>query len=619
MSTNRAKRKRISPKAKHSGNVRPADNVTAELPDDGKKQMRFELLLIAILLVFGAYQSVIYFGHQVVPNSDFSSFADTARPLLSFKLPGSLKRVPGLGLLQIGLAQLVGGNHPLLTAGWLLNAILNPLNLVLLYLVGKEFLGRSAVWFALVAGVNPWVLSMLVEPLVETTLVFLILLTFLFILRRSSWCYLFAAMATMIRQEGAALILAAFVVDVVYSWTWRQRGIVLAKAGAAAVPLGLWMLATFMRHEVSSGKGSYLNYYGHGTVVGEYVYLLWRGAFDTLVVLPDEARAMFDRLMTQREADSIQAAVGQAAVVSRIVVAAGLIASVVFGWLKRRRAFIAVIMFFVPFFLIHTLKSATLQRYCVPALWLVLLMCIFGLKSLWQFISGKAKMPIAVAVILQILVIMIAVSWIGGLLPNMGKLSSISTDSMSLPYVLMGAVAAVLLADIVSLRKKQLLTSLTIAVVVCLAGVSNQFTLAGVMGNGDRDAEFRKLADWYVDNAKPAEKIVTTMPQLAKIFAPEYASSFYPVWRIEGEDFAGFTSDCMQKRITYLAWDSRLGLATGDSYYLKYGLSRIQTLRAGRDTGPWKFVTRIAQSQMRYINIYRLQSPADSSATKNNN
>ena len=123
--------------------------------------------IIVILLAFGIYQSVLYFGHKIVPNSDFPAFVRVARQLLSFEVPSSFKRVPVLGILQIGLSKFVSGDHPELTAGWLLNAILHPLSIVLLYLVGKRFLGYRAVWFALIAGINPWILNLFREPIAE--------------------------------------------------------------------------------------------------------------------------------------------------------------------------------------------------------------------------------------------------------------------------------------------------------------------------------------------------------------------------------------------------------------------------------------------------------------------
>ena len=155
-----------------------------------RRQRYFEFFVVAAFLAFGAYHSILYFGHKIVPTSDFPAFVRVGHELLSFKAPSDFKRAPVLGLLQAPLSHLVGGQHPLLTAGWLLNAILHPLNGVLFWLVGRRIIGKSAAWIAVIAIINPWVLNMLRDPIVEITLLFFVLVTFYFIFRRSGWSYL---------------------------------------------------------------------------------------------------------------------------------------------------------------------------------------------------------------------------------------------------------------------------------------------------------------------------------------------------------------------------------------------------------------------------------------------
>ncbi len=72
-----------------------------ELLDDSEtKEKYFGLFITIALFAFGVYHSVLYFGHQVVPNSDFTAFVQVGHELLSFQLPTSYKRVPVVGLLQ---------------------------------------------------------------------------------------------------------------------------------------------------------------------------------------------------------------------------------------------------------------------------------------------------------------------------------------------------------------------------------------------------------------------------------------------------------------------------------------------------------------------------------------
>jgi len=209
-----------------------------------KRERYLDIVVGIALFAFGAYQSILYFGHKVVPISDFPDIVRVGHELLSFKLPSSFKIAPVTGLLQASLSYLVGGEYPDLTAGWLLNAILHPFTVLLLWLVGKKVLGRSAVWFALVATVNPWLLYMLREPLIETPLLFFVLLTAYLILKRSKWCYLAASITTVVRYEGAALILAAFVIDAIESKSRKQIVRSFIYSALAAMPLAIWLAGT---------------------------------------------------------------------------------------------------------------------------------------------------------------------------------------------------------------------------------------------------------------------------------------------------------------------------------------------------------------------------------------
>jgi len=119
-------------------------------------EKRLDILTGVVLFAFGVYQSVLYFGHTVVPVSDFPDFFRVGKEILSLQMPSSFKLAPVVGILQNLLVYVSWGSPPELTAGWLLNAILHPFTVVLLWLVGKRIIGRAAAWFAVIASINPW-------------------------------------------------------------------------------------------------------------------------------------------------------------------------------------------------------------------------------------------------------------------------------------------------------------------------------------------------------------------------------------------------------------------------------------------------------------------------------
>ena len=68
----------------------------------------------------------------------------------------------------------------------------------------------------------------------------------------------------------------------------------------------------------------------------------------------------------------------------------------------------------------------------------------------------------------------------------------------SVRRVVIGVVIAVTIGGIFVCKTRFGLGRVTVAVLLCLVIVSNQFLLVRVIGNGGRDREFKLLADWYV-------------------------------------------------------------------------------------------------------------------------
>ncbi len=107
----RRKAKKFKPKVgkKPSKDKAAASGKPMEALELTKRERNFEIFVAASLFAFGLYHSVLYFGHKVVPISDFPAVIGVGRELLSFKLPSNFKTAPVVGLLQACLSYLVGG------------------------------------------------------------------------------------------------------------------------------------------------------------------------------------------------------------------------------------------------------------------------------------------------------------------------------------------------------------------------------------------------------------------------------------------------------------------------------------------------------------------------------
>jgi hypothetical protein len=505
-----------------------------------------------VLLIFSIYVSFLYFGHQPVPNSDWSAFLQVGHELVSFHLPSDYKRTPVLGILHVLLGHIMPGDYPELTAGWVLNAVLYPVNVLLIWLISRRIIGKAAVWFTLIAAVNPFVLDMLRNPIVEMTLLCSFLTTLYLIMRRSRWSYLLAAVSSMLRYEGALLIFAAFVVDMLTYKEKRQRLYSLLYACLASIPLGLWMLGTVLnwQHE---GSFHYLKDIGGDSggkiVLGEYVSFVWQTTFAPLF-LPSPS-------MQQDTAQTLLA-------LNKFFAGAAFIFGAIYGLCKKRWEILAFLILLVPYILIHAIHSVILGRYCMPVGWMVLLVAWYGLTSCMKLISGNSRIPQPIIYFLQAFILLMAVLWLVTSVQDLPSLTPYSVRSVSLPYVASAAALVIAGLTIIWQKNRFILRTLAVLSVIILMLVSNQFMVAQVIGNGQEDIEFKYLAEWYLKNASPGEKLASSMSGLVATFAPKYKNNCVHLGGIAADSPQEFIEQCHKLNITYVTWDSRLGNCPSD-------------------------------------------------------
>jgi len=598
-------------------------------PDLARRQQRFHYVALALLLLLGVYLSILYYEHQPVPNSDFPAFVQAGHDFVRFvnsfdphcvsrdpdgilgfkvRLPfdlkkiSSFKRVPVLGLLQVGLSRLAGGQHPELSAGWLLNALLYPPTILLLYLIARRFLGDYAFWFALLAGLNPWALKLLRDPIVETTLVFFFVLTFYLILCRSRWRWVCAAVAPMVRYEGAVLIFVAFVLDQFEARSWRRRGQALLYAALAALPLALWLAGTFAAAKTPADlSGHYISNYSRGHyVLGRFALYLWDSGVGNLL----------GRVVAAPPHSPAPGAMVFAPVVlpSKIALAALLLLAAGYAGYRRNWNILALFFVLISYYFAHGLRYGTQERYALPMAWVVLLLGCYGLRAAWDLVQGPGRLPRAAVCGLQLLLVVIAAVWFVHLVGYLPRVRRVSTRSVSVPYVAWGVLALGLIAWVRLLRPRGLAAGLAVSALAVLAVAANQFTLAGTVGNGEKDIEFKLLADWYVKNAQPGERLVTTMSHVVGLFAPAAERYFLGPNAVGGQTPEEFSRRCYRAGVAYVAWDSRIGNTPGSAYYSIWGMARLAMLGAGRDVGPFQYLTTLrSPAAGRFIHLYRVR------------
>ncbi|HUW83413.1 MAG TPA: hypothetical protein VMZ31_11515 [Phycisphaerae bacterium] len=560
---------------------------------DGSPAARAVLALL--LFAFGAYQSVLFFGHTVTPHPDMWPFVRTGHELLAFETPTSFKRAPLVGLLQAGLSRCMPRPHPDLTAAWLLNAMLHPLSVVLLWLVARRIVGQAGFWVALLASINPWLVYMLTEGIAETTLLFFVLATCYFVLRHSRWSYLFACLAMMARYDAALLLILAFAADIAHSKTARRRVWAVVAAALAALPLAIWLLATWSLWD-AQGQTHYLKELGAASggriVLAECVAALWRVAFYPLLVPPiqlsDNAAVLF---------------YGMAKILAALIFALGI-----FHIARRRQwAVLALAGLLAAYLLVHAAHSFVYPRFFVIVHWIALAICAAGLQLVANKLAGLIRPP-QLRSVLVLFSMIVALAWVVWLARYLPQIAPVCPPSASLPYVAVALIALVCLLSTAASGARHALPNLAKAAWVALMVVSNQFVLVPTVGDGLRNSEFRQLADWYAGTAQPGEALACSQPGMLRILAPGRAADLVHFESIKADTLDQFTQECRAKGIAYVAWDSRVGLYPRTRSYRLWHMARLVLLGEPRDVGPYQFITQLRHGRQ-FINVFRLQPP----------
>lgn len=324
---------------------------------------------------------------------------------------------------------------------------------------------------------------------------------------------------------------------------------------------------------------------------------------------------------------------------------------IVIGLRRRRWDILGLLLFVIPFFLVHSFRARTQPRYCMPIAWIVLLLCWYGLREFWGWFNaspsltptgsvsvpggrdrsildgldwfqkriravrdGLRSRPAAfslIVIVAQILIVAIAALWLqvlwGYLLTP--QVSQRSPRSNPLLYAGLTMVLISLGAELVARRFRFRPGLVTAGAVMILIVVSNQFLVVYKLGDGQNDKEFLMLADWYVQNAR-GEKLVTTLPQIVSLNDQSIEPHLIRTSSIPGETLDDLVRECYKQKIAYLAWDSRIGLFKRDAYYKKWRMDRVAELQYPRDYGRLEFVAQFKHNDRRYINLYRLRPEA---------
>jgi hypothetical protein len=406
--------------------------------------------------------------------------------------------------------------------------------------------------------------------------------------------------------------MAAFVLDMIEGKSKRERIHSFVYSALASVPLALWMLATLLNwggetaHYLAIFGKEYSKYYDdvysaeQRTGFVRNLNVLWQTVIRPLLTTTTGVKAVFYRL-TAPEIHSLRAFFNAGKIIALISFSFGSL----YGLLKRRWNILALLIFFVPYFAVHVKFPVALMRYYMPVAWIALLISWYGLANAWQLLDRNGRVPRGLVLVLQGLAAAAILIWFVSLVPNLPRASKWSPRSASVPYVAMALVALIFALRVYIYRVRYLLREIAILALLFLMIVSNQFQLARTLGNGQKEKEFKLLADWYVANTEPGEKLALYLHGVVRIFAPRRGDDIVPLPKAESPE--EFVEACYTRDITYVVWATREGRMADHMGYRKFKYDKnIGMLSRPRNVGPYQYVTRVG-SRNNYVHIFRLR------------
>lgn len=600
-------------------------------PDRNKRLT--EYVAVGLLVILGLTYSLHFLRHFVFPNPDFAAFLQIGQQWLHFQIPYTMKRAPLFTLITALVGNFFSGPDRNLFGTELYNAIMFPTVMVLIYIIGRKFLGRAAVWVALLACISPWMVRMSSQPLAELTLVALFAATCLCARAQDSgpirqkirmgsrsqtrnnafgrpshinWAYLFAMLGSIARWDMAGLIPAVALVDLIRNRKWFKTIIMTA---LASIPFGLCMIITWMQLRGQSGGAHYIQVLAKDRTfeLAADLRFYWSNICSFL-------NAQMLQTLPSGQIKSFEVMNKAVFWSTAILLAAAFLAGSVTAVIKKRWEIIVMLLAGIPYVMVHAIYPYRLPRFCIPASWAAMVIAAYGTVTFWRWFVSKPK-PKLLTPVLQLIGTIIFVLWAIKIIDTLTYAEKRCPVIERLTVISSLVVVAGFFGLQLVRRHKPSMRWLIIPAFLVLAVVSNAATTGFLMGDGQRGANFKRLGQWFFENARDDDRMITTMPSWMPTYTGLPIERFKHMVNISPEDakdFEAFIQECRKRNITLIAWDSRLAGSPNDRYYKLWGLDRIQILGKPADRiGPCQLVHIISEGSPK-IAIYRIM-PAPAS------
>jgi hypothetical protein len=521
-----------------------------------------DLLLVAAL---GLIVGLACRGHYARPYSDFFEFVDAGHAWLAGELPHTLKRGVVYPVLVVGGARLVPGECPERTVAEWLSVVLVALNGVLIFALVTARIGSAApwaaAWFLFLPLTAYCTAILLVEPLLTTAL----LLTALLAARANPWAYIVAALAPLVRLDGAAALVALFVADLIRGRSWR---VAVGRTLVSALPLAAWLGLTFLTWSDRSDDHTFARMAAAPTL-------------DILTPIHGGVRATLDATLIEKLTCGLVPATGLWGAIPVLMLGLSAFATVA-GVRRRDAAAVGCAAAFVALLFAQAVVPFSVDRYVHPMTALLTGLAALGLGELWHALAPRvpasALMLRRLGQVLLVLALIAAVILLVDHARTWATRAFLATpfEGRLIPIAVIALASAWGLPRFSPCRRMAALAGLVVA---CAVGAEQIARTSARLGPGDDMKNVVEAARWIRDNAAADAGVLSDDPGLLRAYAgrrpPERFTHFNA---IAAEIWPDIIAECRARGVRYIIWHEHMFEHHGGYYAAKYRLERFRPL-----------------------------------------
>lgn len=540
-------------------------------------------LLPAMIVAMGLALRWRQFDYFLVPDTDFFDFKAVGAALMHGDAPPHYLRPPFFSLLMAALAPIFGGRDPVLHAAEAVNLAAFVVAAFFLYRLAAGFVGSSAWIVALLFAMDGLGFHMTLQPRAELLTVALVILGSYLAMGQPAAGYVVAALASLTRYEGAFLIPALFVRDLVFGQHRRQA---VVRAALASAGLATWLVLNFL---ATGHANPYYQYAGGATKAagGAFLRVLAQACLGSVGLAPE----------------------GAALTVAGALLLVLTLGGLVYLLCTARRAALPIVTFFALTLVLNLAFFSPTPEHAFIIVWVCQLAVVAAFvgfsrfaRSAFSFPPGSARSAWGIRLVLEIgtLLTLIVLAW-----ATRGRGTGFVAETLLVTTVVIGATLA-------TVRPRTLPTAALAAGAMVAVPVAARGDLQAIHARLDSVAyvkgELRRAGEWFDAHADSDDRMIVTEPWVVAAFAvPRPEQAFIGTHTLTAEGPEELAAELRRLGADYVVWNSQHGNLEPTNYYFrKYRVDLLRQLGDGRSTPDFEVLDTLRAGPT-YAYVYRVR------------